>query len=444
MVKLLHWKPESSTPPVASSNWKPVVRLGNIIIGGALGTFLLWSLVARLDGAALASGVVSVESNRKTIQHLEGGIVREILVRDGESVKAGQVLLRLDPTKAESADDLYRNQLVIQLAQEVRLRAERDGADKLVFPEEVTSLSFDPVVARAISDQKQQFDGRRDTLVRTIEVADAQIAQAEKEAEQNVIDNRTARATLVTVNRELEVISGLFEKKLVAMTRITALEREKLRLEGVIENTDVGATRLKEKVQELKLRRDQVQQDYHQEAAKQLGELQKSITELRQQLIIATDARRRIDIRAPTNGVVQQMRIFTVGGVVRPGDPILDLVPVSDTLIIKARVSPFDADRVTENMEAEIRFPSFRHMALKIIQGRVKAISRDRLVDDVTKEPYFDAQVGVDRKDLPPEIIDRLTAGMPAEVVIPTGERTVFDYLVTPVVERFQTSMRER
>lgn len=444
MVKLLNWKSHGSTPPVASSDWKPVVRIGHIIIGGALGTFLVWSLIARLDGAALAAGVVSAESNRKTIQHLEGGIVREILVRDGTAVKEGQVLLRLDRTKAESIDDLYRNQLVIQLAQEARLRAERDGAGKLVFPEEVTRLRDDPVVAQAIADQKQQFEGRRDTLLRTVEVADAQIAQAEKEAEQNVIDNKTARATLVTVDRELEVISGLFEKKLVAMTRITALEREKLRLQGVIENTDVGATRLKEKVQELRLRRDQVRQDYHQEAAKQLAELQKSITELRQQVIIAHDARRRIDIRAPTDGVVQQLRVFTVGGVVRPGDPILDLVPVSDTLIIKARVSPLDADRVAENMQAQIRFPSFRHMALSVIEGRVMAVSRDRLLDDVTKEPYFDAQVSVDRKALPPEIVDRLTAGMPAEVVIPTGERTVFDYLVTPIVERFQTSMRER
>jgi multidrug efflux pump subunit AcrA (membrane-fusion protein) len=129
---------------------------------------------------------------------------------------------------------------------------------------------------------------------------------------------------------------------------------------------------------------------------------------------------------------------------VRPGDPILDIAPISDRLIIRAKVSPFDADRVTTEMDAEIRFPSFRYLGSKTIYGKVMAISRDRLYDDVTKEPYFDALVGVERKNLPTAIVDKLTAGMPAEVIIPTGERTVFSYLVTPIVERFHTSMRER
>jgi HlyD family type I secretion membrane fusion protein len=436
--------PVTAGAPALSPDWRPVVRLGFGVIAGMLGTFLIWALVARLDGAALAGGVVSVETNRKTIQHLEGGIVREILVRDGDLVQEGQVLVRLDRTRAESIDDLYRNQLAIQLAQESRLIAEREGADTIGFPPEVTALGHVPVVARAIADQKKQFDGRRDTLMRTIEVANAQIAQAVKEGEQNDIENKTARATLQNVSRELELVQGLFEKNLVALTRVTSLEREKLRLEGVIANTEAGAIKVKEKVQELTLRRDQASQDYRQEAATHLGELQKSIAELRQQVIIAADTRQRIDVRAPITGVVQQLRVFTIGGVVKPGDPLLDLVPVSDSLIIKARISPLDADRVSADMDAEIRFPSFRYMGLQTIRGKVRAISRDRLLDETTREPYFDAQITVERKDLPVAIVDRLSAGMPAEVVIPTGERTVFDYLVTPIVERFQTSMRER
>lgn len=430
--------------PKASSDWRAVVRVGHIVVGGALGAFLLWTLIARLDGAALAAGVVSAESNRKTVQHLEGGIVREILIRDGDLVKEGQILIRLDPTKVDSIGDLYRNQLAIQLAQEARHIAERDVAASVAIPSEVTARSQVPLVARAISDQRQQFAVRRDTLMRTTEVANAQIAQAIKEREQNEIDNKTARATLVTVNKELEVVRDLFKKNLVALPRVSTLEREMLRLMGIIESTEVGSIKLREKIQELTLRRDQAQQDYRQEAAAQLADLQKSITELRQQLIIASDTQSRIDIRAPITGIVQQLRIFTVGGVVRPGDPVLDLAPVSDRLIIKAKVSPMDADRVAADMDAEIRFPSFRYLGAKIIYGKVMAISRDRLIDDVTKEPYFDAQIGVERKNLPATIVDKLTAGMPAEVVIPTGERTVFSYLVTPIVERFHTSMRER
>ena len=436
--------PEINPPPVPSSDWKPTVRLGYAVIAIALGTFVAWSLIARLDGAALAAGVVSVESNRKTIQHLEGGIIREILVRDADLVEQGQVLIRLDRTRADSMDDLYRNQLAIQLAQEARLIAERDGAAAITFSADVTGLSSDPQVARAINDQRKQFEGRRDTLVRTIDVANAQIAQAMKESEQNEIDNKTARETLLNINRELDILRELFEKNLVSMTRVTALERERLRLEGIIASTEVGSAKLKDKVQELTLRKDQATQDYHQEAATRLADLQKSIAELRQQVIIASDTRQRIDVRAPITGIVQQLRVFTIGGVVRPGDPLLDLVPVSDSLMIKARVSPLDADRVAADMAAEIRFPSFRHVGSQIVHGKVRSISRDRLLDEATRDPYFDAQISVERTSLPAGIVDKLTAGMPADVIIPTGERTVFDYLVAPLIERFQTSMRER
>ena len=433
-----------SYAPTASSNWKSTIYVGYGIVLGVLGIFLAWTLIARLDGAALAQGVVSVESNRKTIQHLEGGIVREILIRDGDLVNEGQVLIRLDPTRTDSMGDLYRNQLAIQLAQEARLLTEREAADSIIFPKEVTDLIDIPAVARALNDQKRQFIVRRDTLLQTIEVANAQLAQAVKESEQNDIDNKTARVTLANVNRELESLNYLYEKNLVALTRLLTLQREQIRLEGVIANTEIGKIKLKDKIHELTLRREKATQDYRQEAAYQLSDLQKAITELRQQVIIANDTQNRVELRAPITGVVQQLRIFTVGGVLRPGDPVLDLVPVSDSLIIKAKVSPLDADRVSADMEAEVRFPSFRSMGLQIIRGKIRAMSRDRLVDEVTKEPYFDAQISVDRKDLPREIVEKLSAGMPADVVIPTGERTVFHYLVTPIVERFHTSMRER
>lgn len=431
-------------PPIASSAWQGVVQIGYLVLAASLGMFLIWAFLARLDGAAVAPGIVSVETNRKTIQHLEGGIVRELLVRDGDLVKEGQVLVRLDPTKTESAGDLYRNQLAIMLAQEARLFAEREMLNAVSFPKEVIDLASIEIIGRSVEDQKRQFKVRRDALMQSIDVANSQIGQATNESEQNEIDNRTAKATLVNVRKELSIVRDLFEKNLVALPRVSALEREELRLEGVIKNTDVGVVKLREKIQEYTLRRDQLAQDYRKDAANQLSDLQKSIAELRQQVIVATDAQRRVDLRAPITGVVQQLRIFTVGGVVRPGDAILDIVPLSENLIIRARVSPLDADRVTSGMKAEIRFPSFRTLGLPVIIGNVQAVSRDRLVDEASKDPYFDAQISVDRKSLPDVIIDRLSAGMPAEVVIPTGERTVFNYLISPLIERFGTSMRER
>lgn len=436
--------PPTNKPPAAPANWQAVTRAGFIFVVGVLGVAFVWALVARLDGAAVAQGVVSVETNRKTIQHLEGGIVSDILVRDGDVVREGQVLLRLDPTRTDSASNLYRTQLAIAQAQEARLLAERDLQESFVFPQEVLDQADTPAVARAIKDQKSQFTVRHEALVQAVEVANAQLAQAKKESEQNDSDQQTARSTVANVKRELEAVRSLYERNLVALPRLTTLEREQLRLEGVVANTEAGRAKLQEKIQEFTVRRDKATQDYRTDAASQLTDVQNSINELRQQLIVASDSQRRIDLRAPIMGVVQQLRIFTVGGVVRPGDPVLDIVPISDTLIIKAKVSPLDADRVMVDMDAEVRFPSFRSFRLQLIHGKLSALSRDRLIDDVTKEPYFDAQVKVAREDLPAQILEKLVAGMPAEVIIPTEERTVFNYLVTPIAERFQTSMRER
>jgi len=430
--------------PPAPANWTKLVNIGLAFVASVLGVFFLWAFLARLDGAAVAQGTVSVESSRKTVQHLEGGIIRDILVRDGDSVQKGAVLIRLDPTRIDSASELYRTQLAASLAQETRLLAEREMKDELIFPKEVATLGDQPAVARAIEDQKRQFAVKRENLLQAVQVAAAQIAQAVKEAEQNDIDHETARAISGNLKRELESVQYLYDRNLVALPRLTALQRELSRVEGMIANTEAGKLRLQDKVRELTIRRDQINQDYRQDAAGRLGDLQKSIAELRQQLVVASDSQQRIDIRAPITGVVQQMRIFTVGGVARPGDPLLDIVPTSDDLVIRARVQPLDADRVAVDMTAEVRFPSFRALGLPVIRGRVAAISRDRLLDDVTKEPFFDALVNVGRKEVPAAVADRLSAGMPAEVIIPTGERTVMNYLVAPVTERFYSSMRER
>jgi HlyD family type I secretion membrane fusion protein len=428
----------------ASADWQSLTRLGYIFVASVLGVTLLWALLVRLDGGAVAQGIVSVESSRKTIQHLEGGIVREILVRDGDLVQRDSVLVRLDPTRIDSTSDLYRNQLATALAQEARLISEREMQDGVKFPAEITEIESVPTVARAIDDQTRQFRVRRDNLMQAIQVADAQIAQAVKEAQQNDIDNATSRSIMATAAKELEAVQYLYDKNLVALPRLSALQREKARVEGVIASTEAGKTRLEEKIRELTGRRDKLAQDYRQDAAGRLGDLQKSINELRQQVIVAGDSQRRIDVRAPITGVVQQMRVFTVGGVIRPGDPIMDIVPTSDDLVIRARISPLDVDRVQSEMEAEVRFPSFRALGLPVIRGKIVAISRDRLLDEVTKDSYFDAQINIGRKDLPESIAPKLSAGMPAEVVITTGERNVFDYLVSPLIERFHTSMRER
>jgi HlyD family type I secretion membrane fusion protein len=213
----------------------------------------------------------------------------------------------------------------------------------------------------------------------------------------------------------------LFERKLVPLTRISGLEREKLRLEGVIAGARVTLTKLDERIEEIKLRLEQTRQDYRQEASGLLPDVRKAINDSRQQLLVADDAQKRVDVRSPNDGQVQQLRIFTIGGVLRPGDPILDLVPLSDQLVVRAKVSPLDADRVRAGMKAEIRFPSFRTLYLPIINGEVRHISSDRVMDEVTRDFYFAAEVAVNKDNVPPEIREKVSAGIPADVIIPTG-----------------------
>jgi len=435
----------SGLAPLPSADWARIVRFGYIAVIVGLGAFVAWAATARLDGAAVAPGVVAVESNRKTIQHLEGGIIREILVRDGDVVSAGQVLLRLDPTRVDATGDLYRNQLAAMLAQETRLLAERDGAPSLSFPPAVLQRATDLAVAAAMSDQKRLFDTRREVLQRNLNVAESQIEQIRRETDQNVSDLETARKTLDNIQRELEPMRQLLQQKLVSVSRVMPLEREKLRLEGVIANSELQAQKLRERLIEAELKRNQVLADYRQDVSTQLLDVRRQLNDVRQQLIVAEDAQRRFELKAPIAGAVQQMRIFTVGGVIKPGDPVLDIVPVNDVLVIQAKLSPLDIDRVGPGLGAEIRFPSFRYFGADVIRGTLRSVSRDRLLEDTTnRDPYFAAEVTVDRSSIPREFADRLSAGIPADVIIPTEGRTVMVYLLDPIFERFNKSMRER
>lgn len=430
--------------PRASSDWKASLRHGHIVVFVMLGGFALWAATARLDGAAVAGGVIAAESNRKTIQHLEGGIVKEILVRNGDTVTEGQSLIRLDPTRVDAQSDLYRNQLAILLAQEARLMAEYDMKSVLVMPAEVAQRAAEPSVAPVVADQNRMFQSHEEELVRNLQVADSEIAQALKDIEQNTVDLATAEATLANIGHELDALWPLYQRQLVATSRITPLEREKLRLEGLVQGSRLQATKLHDKVEEARLKKQQVQQDYRKLASTDLLDVRKMIGDVRQQLVISDDGQKRGTIRAPIAGTVQELKVFTIGGVIRPGDPILDLVPAKDDLVIRAKIQPDDVDRIAPDMGAELKFPAFNYWGGQSIRGTVRTISRDRIVENEGKDVYFAAEILVDKTTLPPQIEGRLLAGMTANVLISTGPRTLADYLLRPLVERFEKSLRER
>jgi HlyD family type I secretion membrane fusion protein len=281
-------------------------------------------------------------------------------------------------------------------------------------------------------------------MVRNVALAQSDIDQAKRDLEQSAVDARTATGTLESIAKELDSLLPLYEMQLVTTSRINPLEREKLRLQGIIEGARVQQNKLNERIEGLELKKKQAQEDYRKEASTGLIDVRKMISDARQQVILADDSQKRAEIRAPIAGTVQQMKFFTVGGVVRPGDPIMDISPSKDELVIQAQIKPDDADRVSTGMSAEIRFPAFNYWGSQVIRGNVHSVSRDRIVENEGKNIYFAAEVVVDRSTLPSSIDGRLLAGMSASVIISTGKRTVAEYLIKPIAERFDKSMRER
>jgi len=423
-------------------DWKRPAALGYVLIVGTFFVLGGWSAIAELDSAVTAPGVVAVESNRKTIQHLEGGIIKELLIREGQQVAEGQVLFRLDPTQAQANLELQQNQLDSLIAQETRLVAERDGLETIAWPEELLGRGDQPNVARAMADQANQFMGRRASLSGQIDVLKSRMDQLKTEIDGLKVERDSTTHQLGFIVEELKDLQQLLTDNLVQKSRFLALEREKSRLEGVIGRSTADQAKAENGIGEARLQIVQIQNKFQEEIAGSILDVRQKIGDARDKVRVASDVFRRLDIVAPVSGTVQNLKVFTIGGVIRAGEALLEIVPDHDALIVQAHISPQDMDSVTVGMGAEVRFSSFKGSILPIISGRLESVSRDRLVDDATRQPYFLAQVLVEQ--IPQDLRERLVAGMPAELVFPTGERTVLSYLVRPLRDRMSTALRER
>ena len=430
-----------ATEPVIR-DWKHPAALGYAIV---IFTFVVlggWSAFAKLDSAVTAPGFIAEENSRKSVQHLEGGIIKEILIREGEHVDAGQVLFRMDATQPQANLDLQENQLGSLLAQEARLTAERDRLSAIAWPEEIKVRSDQPTVKQAIADQAKQFADRQASLHGQIDVLQSKIAQFKTEIEGLRVERDATKQQLQYIVQELTDLNYLLEENLVQKSRVLALDREKSRLEGVIGRSITDEAKAETQIGETKLQIDQVQHKFDEEVASTILDVRQKINDAREKLHVARDIARRIEVTAPVSGTAQNLKVFTIGGVIKPGEVLLEVVPDHDALIVQAHVSPHDMDRMWPGMLAEVRFTSFKTSVLPIISGRVQSVSRDRLMDETNRQPYFLAQVIVD--DIPTELRDHLVAGMPADLVFPTGERTVLNYLIRPLQDRMNSAFRER
>ena len=426
-----------------TDNHKGVARIGYAVIAFTFVGVLGWAAFAPLDSAVIANGMISTEGNRKTVQHLEGGMIRKILVHEGQRVKAGQVLFELDPTQANAAVGITKTQYVALQAREARLLAERDQRSSISFPASLLAERSNPDVARAIADEQTQFIERRQTISGQVDLMNAQRDQFQSEIQGLDRQTQGLKEQLGFIEDELSDLRKIYDKGLVPRPRLLALEREQASLSGSIGRLIADRSKAVQGMAETQLKIRQIKQQFFEEVSKDIADTRVRLAEVSEKEIVATDAQKRINVLAPVAGTAQALRFFTEGAVVRAAEPMVDIAPENDVFVIQAHFQPTDIDNVHPGMVTEVRLPAFHSRDIPILNGKIESISRDRLSDPDGKNVYFLGIVRVDMKQLPAALRAKVSAGMPAQVIVPTGERTVLQYLFSPLRDSLRTTMRE-
>jgi HlyD family secretion protein len=426
------------------SDWRSIAVAGYAVIILAFGVVGVWAAVAKLDKAVVAQGFVAVETNRKSVQHFEGGMVREIFIKEGDHVTKGEVLFSLKKVQAQANNDLVKNQLDSGLALEARLLAERDQKENITWPEEFSGRSAEPLLARIMTDQIHQFQERHTSLEGQVSVLESRIEQLTMGIKGIAIEKDSTEKQVGYINDELVNLRDLGKKQLVPMTRVYAMERERTRLEGVIGHSIADTAKAQSSIGEIKIQIQQLRQKFQEDIASSLLEVRQKIADARERVTVAGDVLNRVEIVAPLDGTAQNLKVFTVGQVLRPAETLLEIVPDEEPLVVDAQFSPNDIDTVYGGQQAEIRFPAFHSRQIPLMMGRIESISHDRLMDEQTRQFYFLGVISLDRSDIPEEYRPRIRPGMPAEVIVASGERTVLSYIISPLSESLRKSFREK
>jgi len=427
----------------AGEPW-PLIRAG--IIGSVLLVFSIaaWVWIAPLSGAVIGPGHVKVDMNRKTVQHQEGGIVGEILVRDGSRVKAGQTLILLRDVRVDAGNEAVRAQLDAELAKAARLSAEQSGAAQIVFPAELTQRSSEPRVAEVLKHESAVFRVRREGLTNQITLLRNQAREARDEIKARDVQLKADERAITLQRDELAQNESLAKDGFVSKTRLLVLQREVAQHESRRAEGAAELARAYQKVSDLELRAETLRSTFNQEASNELRQSSAAIFELRERLRPAQDAEQRQRITAPASGEVVDLKVTSVGAVIAPREPILDIVPEDPDLLVEARVRPEDVNYVRIDSLADVRLTAFRQRITPTVEGKVIYISADRLVDKATNTPYYAVHVRVSPEALRKAGDLKLQAGMPAEVFIQTTARNALQYLLDPILGFLQRSLREQ
>jgi HlyD family secretion protein len=434
-------------PPIVAPS--PMPRIRNLVlVGGLIGVvFVLgggvWATLAPLQSAVSSSGVVEVESSRKTVQHLEGGIVGAILVHDGEKVVAGQPLIRLDDTKARTTLGALQGQMWDAQARAARLIAERDGMDRPTYPASLTSHASDPSVAAIIAGQNKVFQTRRELQTSKIDMIGKRILATGDEIVGLRAQEAAATQRIGLINEEIKGIKELVDKGLERKPRLLGLQRDLADIQGRHGDTVAQIARAQQTIAESEVSIINTRNDAQNEVAGQLTDAQKQMHEFGQQMQAASDVLDRIEVRAPQDGVVTDLQIHTTGGVITAGEKLLDLVP-NDKVIVSAQIRPEDIDVVRTGLPALVRLLPYKTRRTPPIEAKLIYVSADRLIDKATNQPYYAAKIRVDQAKLEALGDVEMLPGMPAEFSIETGKTTPAIYALSPILDSFHRAFGEK
>jgi epimerase transport system membrane fusion protein len=422
----------------------PLIRAGIIAIVLLVAAVVAWTFLAPLSAAVIGPGLVKVDMNRKTVQHQEGGIVSEILVRDGTKVAAGQTVIVLKDVRVDASNETVRTQLDAELAKASRLLAEQTGAGKIEFEAELTKRGSDRRVAELLKRETVVFRTRAQALKDQLALIQAQIKETRGEVAARVSQLKADEAALGLHREELAQNEELAKQGFVSKTRLLTLQRAAAEYESRRAENQAELARAHQKISDLELRAQTLRSSYQQEASNELRQTTTVIFDLRERLRASQDAEERQRITAPIAGEVVDLKVTTVGAVIAPREPILDIVPEDPNLVVEARVRPEDISFVRPGASADVRLTAFRQRITPTVRGEVTYISADRLVDKTSNTPYYQVHVKVGAKALREAGDLKLQAGMPAEVFIRTTARTALEYFLDPILGFVQRSLREQ
>ena len=411
------------------------------VLAGGLGG---WASTQQISGALIAPGQIVVESNVKKVQHPTGGVVGELRARDGDVVKNGDIVVRIDDTVTKANLAIVTKNLDAALARAARLEAEQRGLDKISFPPQLADRAADPEVAAVIASESKLFDVRVTGRAGQKAQLSERIRQLKEEIEGLSAQERAKEQEIALVQQELSGVRDLYEKRLVQISRLTTLERDAARLNGERAQYIAARAQAKGKITETELQIIQVDRDVVSEVSKDLRETSDKIGELIERKVTAEDQLRRIDIRAPQDGIVEQSTVHTVGGVITAGDAIMLIVPQTDDLQVEAKVNPQDIDKLQVGQKTLLRLSAFNQRTTPELNGFVSRVSPDVTTEQRTGQSYYTIRVS-----MPPQEIARLgdvklIPGMPVEAFVQTGERTLISYLMKPLSDQLMRTFREK